>query len=461
MFVGLFGFVCKPLLPQKRPKYSIKHPTQCSFPVLNKVSMGGSDDNGSGSSDDGSPQGGFSSPGIAFAREYQDEDDAEEEDEFSTSIDCSGIQLVATTPVRLQADEDPLHVPSSVWDCDMVQKGEVDGKKFWRCLHCHRMFKGPFNATKAKAHLAKIRGEDIKPCDKQHPQRYADMYRRQWEETKDKKVERKRRAQWEKQHGEAQSKAGVEDMIVHGTSRAAKRLRQAAATNQPQKSSSPKTPNTTTTSESIEHFLPGNIDKANLEMDYIVTEFIVKGGRAFNTAEDPLFQKLLQKARFIAPSYKPPTRKRITGELMNTLYQRNYDDMVALLLKESEKYGVAIYGDGATISKTPFFNILGSGMHINNACLEIHDCTGRMASGGRKDAKYIAEITGHHIDIISQRSKGHPVDLVIFDGASNVQKAGKLLEEKYPVISCIHGSEHVVSLFFSDIAKTPMGSLYV
>jgi hypothetical protein len=40
---------------------------------------------------------------------------------------------------------------------------------------------------------------------------------------------------------------------------------------------------------------------------------------------------------------------------------------------------------------------------------------------------------------------------VIFDGASNVQKAGQLLEAKFPNISVIHGAEHVVSLFYHDV----------
>jgi hypothetical protein len=40
-----------------------------------------------------------------------------------------------------------------------------------------------------------------------------------------------------------------------------------------------------------------------------------------------------------------------------------------------------------------------------------------------------------------------------FDGASNVQKAGEILMAKFPRSFCFHGGEHVVSLFFSSIAK--------
>jgi hypothetical protein len=39
----------------------------------------------------------------------------------------------------------------------------------------------------------------------------------------------------------------------------------------------------------------------------------------------------------------------------------------------------------------------------------------------------------------------------LFDGASNVQKAAKLVSVEYPRITVIHGAEHVVSLFFKDV----------
>ncbi len=40
---------------------------------------------------------------------------------------------------------------------------------------------------------------------------------------------------------------------------------------------------------------------------------------------------------------------------------------------------------------------------------------------------------------------------MLFDGASNVQNAGKLVSTTYPHITVVHGAEHVVSLFFKNI----------
>ena len=44
----------------------------------------------------------------------------------------------------------------------------------------------------------------------------------------------------------------------------------------------------------------------------------------------------------------------------------------------------------------------------------------------------------------------------MFDGASNVQLAGKLLKTHYPNISVMCGVENTVSLFFNDVSKIPV-----
>ncbi len=98
--------------------------------------------------------------------------------------------------------------------------------------------------------------------------------------------------------------------------------------------------------------------------------------------------------------------------------------------------------------------------------LDIVDCTSEMAKGGEKDAKYIAGPLKPIISQIEQtkdpnnQKTNHRgvVDLVLFDGASNVQNAMKLVSITYPcIITIVHGAEHVVSLFFKDIfTKMPV-----
>ncbi len=76
-----------------------------------------------------------------------------------------------------------------------------------------------------------------------------------------------------------------------------------------------------------------------------------------------------------------------------------------------------------------------------------------MSAGGKKDAPYIATLFEPHMKRLDPQKK--VIDLLYFDGATNVQKAGRILCAKYPRATCLHGSEHVVSLFFNDISKIP------
>ena len=48
------------------------------------------------------------------------------------------------------------------------------------------------------------------------------------------------------------------------------------------------------------------------------------------------------------------------------------------------------------------------------------------------------------------------IDVIMFDGASNVQLAGELLQILYPKITVMRGLEHTVSLFFNDVSKIPV-----
>ena len=82
-------------------------------------------------------------------------------------------------------------------------------------------------------------------------------------------------------------------------------------------------------------------------------------------------------------------------------------------------------------------------MHNHNALLEIVDCTDHCAEVNKKDAQYIADTMKPHIIKIDPSKQC--VDFVIFDGASNVQKGGKILEAYDPRITSL-STEHATML---------------
>jgi len=151
-------------------------------------------------------------------------------------------------------------------------------------------------------------------------------------------------------------------------------------------------------------------------------------------------------ARNVSLKYQPPGRNQVSTNLLDMNYDAYMEKNICLLEKEADVYGVAFFGDGATIQKMPFLNILCSGIHIPAACLEIVDCTKHLEAGSKKDAKYIANLFLPFIDKFEKKIP-NTVDLALFDGAANVQKAGEVLAALYPWISVLHGAEHVMSLF--------------
>jgi hypothetical protein len=155
----------------------------------------------------------------------------------------------------------------------------------------------------------------------------------------------------------------------------------------------------------------------------------------------------------------------MAGPLLDNIYQSTYDEQMRSLLKESKVFGIALFGNGITIQKVPMMIFLGSSPNNPFALLDIVDCTSEMAKGGKKDAKYIAELLKPIISCIEETKDPHNqktdhrgvVALLLFDGASNMQNAGKLASITYPCITVAHGADHVVSLFFKDIfTKMPV-----
>lgn len=72
-------------------------------------------------------------------------------------------------------------------------------------------------------------------------------------------------------------------------------------------------------------------------------------------------------------------------------------------------------------------------------------------SWGKKDAPYIGGMMD--TEIKTYDVNGKLTDLSVFDGASNVQKGGQILEAMYPRTFSLHGQEYVLSLFFDDLSK--------
>ncbi len=192
----------------------------------------------------------------------------------------------------------------------------------------------------------------------------------------------------------------------------------------------------------------------------LVSQWLIHNcGLPFSLADEPKLARVIKLSRGVASTYKPPTCQDVANRLLKFNYKQCLKKNEMLLLKDAVVYDLALYGDGAMVKRMPLLNMLASGAHLTTAILKITDCTGHMSAGGKKDASYIAKLFEQHMRTLDPTKK--VVVLLYFDGASNVQKAGHILCAKYPRVTCLHGAEHVVSLFFDDISKIPAIKLLI
>ncbi len=83
--------------------------------------------------------------------------------------------------------------------------------------------------------------------------------------------------------------------------------------------------------------------------------------------------------------------------------------------------------------------------------MSICDCTNHMWEDGKNDATYIVEMFQEKVNVYDP--DGRNTDVLFFNGASNMQKAGQILCQTFPRAYCFHGRKHGLSLFFSYLSK--------
>jgi hypothetical protein len=312
-----------------------------------------------------------------------------------------------------------------------------DSKQRWKCRFCKKDF--AWNATKILKHFAGVARGDIKLCANiptKYKIEYANVYSLKEEATKQQ---------------ELQTTIMKESMELDNNAIAA------MYDDRKKKAKSSSLSAATAPSLKTYHQLKMTDEDPDLEsrLSAAIATFIHCCGLPFSIANHPQFLKVLSLAKRVGTKYTPPDRKVISGILLDLAYDNLQEKQKHELLKEVKQFGLSLYGDGATIHKMPLMNLLASGVHQNVAVLDIIDATSYIDNGGKKDAEYIASLFQPYIEMFEIESP-NSVDYLSFDGAGNVQLAGKILAAKYPRIIVTHGAEHVISLFFQDCFKLPL-----
>ena len=203
-------------------------------------------------------------------------------------------------------------------------------------------------------------------------------------------------------------------------------------------------------------------ENALTKMDTALVVLTHSLGFSFEFPSNPLMVRVLEVARILPPAYVPPSAFKIGGQLPDKVYSHANADNLLSLLNQASKIGLTIFGDGATIVKSPLVNILAAGVKTPSAMMDIVDCTHHCSRGYKKDERYL---TGEFVPVINKihndvdahgRKCRKAVQLITFDGAINFQKAAKTVVQTFPWMKVIHSAEHTVSLFFSDLFEKVM-----
>ena len=309
------------------------------------------------------------------------------------------------------------------------KNGQEKFKSGWECNFCKRVF-DTRNATKAICHLAGVKGHHVSKCQAIIPKKHLSV------------IKERNRIREKKQSNNVKVKSEIVDNIVQQQQSIVCGLE---AMSESVKQGTLCTNASTSTVRTVTQY-------HQQQLDIAISDFIFSKGLPFSICDSNHFKRLLQLARFVNKEYKIPNRNRMSSDLLDHSYAQRIKDYKTKLNKEAERFGISMYGDGATVMKMPLINVMASGIYKRSAILDIVDATEHMSNGFIKDAQYVAELFIPHIEAIDPDQC--LVDTVFFDGAANVQKAGQILAATYPRISVLHGAEHVVSLFSRFGKKT-------
>jgi hypothetical protein len=274
--------------------------------------------------------------------------------------------VTANTPASVDksAAGDPFRNPTkvldmkTVWDFEKIERrggpGAFEDRR-WHCGWCGLVLKG-WNATKAMNHVTKASGNnDVKACTGNIPKETLSAFRA----FRHKKMGI---ATVKRQHGAAFAEAIAENQQSLSVMLEDTRKRQS-------RSSGAGNPIDV---DNIDGEGVGGTNATKLTTS--IADFVYSKGLPFSACEGEHFLQILKLARLVSSSYRPPTRKSLSNELLQISYDNRLSKYSNDLEVDAEVYGLSLFGDGATIHGMPLMNILAAGVREPCAVLAIVDC---------------------------------------------------------------------------------------
>ena len=176
------------------------------------------------------------------------------------------------------------------------------------------------------------------------------------------------------------------------------------------------------------------------DCDEKIAAFFYRCDLPFAAVDSAAFKDLVATLKTAPSGYKPPDRKRLSGDLLDSA-EKKITIAKNQELEKARVYGAAIAGDGATVHGEPLANYVAAVATVKHPIhLLLLNAKQHIADGDCKDADYAA--FGYIKAIEMTPDKGKHVVLVLADTAADEVLAAKMVETKHPQISYQPDPDH-------------------
>jgi hypothetical protein len=274
-------------------------------------------------------------------------------------VSVSDLGTSTSASVVTTSTPNPVVALKSVWEFEKIEKrgGPDPFSRCWHCGWCGLTLKG-WNATKALNHVSKAKGNnDVKACSGAIPLNTLALFQAF-------RHEKCGAATVKRRHKEAFSDSISVNQQDLSSMLETTRIRMS-------KSSCASHPIDMTDDDAKQ---AGVGAKNSTRLTAAIADFVYSKGLSFSATEGEQFLQILRLARLVGSSYRPPTRKSLSNELLDLSYDNRLERYLRDLDVDADVYGLSLFGDGATVHGMPLMNILAAGVGEPSAVLGIVDC---------------------------------------------------------------------------------------
>jgi len=165
------------------------------------------------------------------------------------------------------------------------------------------------------------------------------------------------------------------------------------------------------------------------DADVSIAIFFYRCAIPFECANTLAFKKMVESIKHAPATYVPPLERKIRINLLDETYENvkvHRDGIFEDLAKKG--IGITLTTDGATISKRPLSNICAAIPGRGTELITYDDASEHMQNGGKKDARYYAELVKDAVEELGPKN----IATIVTDNASVMLAFWEELQPLYP-----------------------------